>query len=428
MSTERKVTIIEPISQKIAAESTALPEKLRVAAYARVSTEQDEQQSSYEAQVDFYTRYIQSNPNWEFVSVFADEGITGTNTKKRDGFNLMIQKALNGEIDLILTKSISRFARNTVDTLQTVRELKAAGVEVIFEKENLHTFDPKCEVMLTIMSSLAQEESRSISENIRWGKQKNMRDGKVTMAYSHFLGYRKGEDGRPEIVEEEAEIVRQIYLMFLSGKTIRQIAEHLTRQGIPTPSGKVKWSVSTVKSILTNEKYKGDALLQKTYTVDYLTKEVRKNDGAMAQYLVENSHDPIIEPEVFDTVQEKLKRHCANRSKIRSSHPFANQIICGDCGAFYGHKVWHNRSNTERYDVWYCNHRYRQGETCQTPFLREDEIKAAFSAALSKKSGVKAEYSEQQWRSLVDTVIVYPGFRFIFHLNDESEIEVILAK
>lgn len=182
MSTERKVTIIEPISQKIAAESTALPDKLRVAAYARVSTEQDEQQSSYEAQVDFYTRYIQSNPNWEFVSVFADEGITGTNTKKRDGFNLMIQKALNGEIDLILTKSISRFARNTVDTLQTVRDLKAAGVEVIFEKENLHTFDPKCEVMLTIMSSLAQEESRSISENIRWSKQKNMRDGKVTMA------------------------------------------------------------------------------------------------------------------------------------------------------------------------------------------------------------------------------------------------------
>lgn len=424
MSTERKVTIIEPISQKVAAESTAVPDKLRVAAYARVSTEQDEQQSSYAAQVDFYTRYIQSNPNWKFVSVFADEGITGTNTKKRDGFNLMIQKALNGEIDLILTKSISRFARNTVDTLQTVRELKAAGVEVIFEKENLHTFDPKCEVMLTIMSSLAQEESRSISENIRWSKQKNMRDGKVTMAYSHFLGYRKGEDGRPEIVEEEAEIVRQIYSMFLSGKTIRHIAEHLTRQGIPTPSGKVKWSVSTVKSILTNEKYKGDALLQKTYTVDYLTKEVRKNDGTMAQYLVENSHDPIIEPEVFDMVQEKLKRHCANRSKIRSSHPFANRIICGDCGSFYGHKVWHNRNNTERYDVWYCNHRYHQGETCRTPFLREDEIKAAFSTALSQKNGVKAEYNEQQWRSQVESITVYPDRTMKFLFSDGTEVAV----
>ena len=218
MSTRRKVTIIEPVQNMVATAGTFLPDKLRVAAYARVSTEQDEQQSSYEAQVDFYTRHIKSNPNWEFVDVFADEGITGTNTKKRDGFNLMIQKAMNGEIDLILTKSISRFARNTVDTLQTVRKLKAAGVEVIFEKENLHTFDPKCEVMLTIMSSLAQEESRSISENIRWGKQKSMRDGNVYMAYSHFLGYRKGPDGRPEIVEKEAEIVRQIYELYLYGR------------------------------------------------------------------------------------------------------------------------------------------------------------------------------------------------------------------
>ena len=198
---------------------TSVTHKKKVAAYARVSTEQDEQQSSYEAQVDFYTRYIQSNPNWEFVAVFSDEGITGTNTRKRDGFNLMIQKAMNGEIDLILTKSISRFARNTVDTLQTVRKLKAAGVEVIFEKENLHTLDPKSEVMLTIMSSLAQEESRSISENVRWGKQKSMRDGKVSLAYSRFLGYKKGPDGRPEIVEEEAVIVRDIYNYFLSGKT-----------------------------------------------------------------------------------------------------------------------------------------------------------------------------------------------------------------
>ena len=216
MNTDRKVTIIEPIQQKIVVAETVAPEKLRVAAYARVSTEQDEQQSSYEAQVDFYTRYIKNNPNWDFVAVFADEGITGTNTKKRDGFNLMIQKAMNGEIDLILTKSISRFARNTVDTLQPVRNLKAAGVEKKKKKENLHTFDPKCEVMLTIMSSLAQEESRSMSENIRWGKQKSMQDGNVYMAYSHFLGYRKGPDGRPEIVEDEAKIVHQIYDCFLN--------------------------------------------------------------------------------------------------------------------------------------------------------------------------------------------------------------------
>ena len=210
---------------------------------------------------------------------------------------------MNGGIDIILTKSISRFARNTVDTLQTVRELKAVGVEVRFEKENLHTFDPKCEMMLTIMSSLAQEESRSISENVRWGKQKSMRDGKVSLAYSRFLGYKKGADGRPEIVEEEAAIIRKIYDLFLSGKTINEIAAILTNMGVLTPAGRAKWSVSTVRSILSNEKYKGEALLQKTFTVDYLTKEVRKNNGEVPSVRVRNSHEPIIEPEVFDRVQ-----------------------------------------------------------------------------------------------------------------------------
>ena len=428
MSTRRKVTIIEPVQNMVATAGTFLPDKLHVAAYARVSTEQDEQQSSYEAQVDFYTRHIKSNPNWEFVDVFADEGITGTNTKKRDGFNLMIQKAMNGEIDLILTKSISRFARNTVDTLQTVRKLKAAGVEVIFEKENLHTFDPKCEVMLTIMSSLAQEESRSISENIRWGKQKSMRDGNVYMAYSHFLGYRKGPDGRPEIVEKEAEIVRQIYELFLEGKTIRHIAEKLTSDGVLTPGGKTKWSVSTVKSILSNEKYKGDALLQKTYTVDYLTKEIRKNDGALAQYLVENSHEAIISPEVFDLVQKRLKKQSLYRTKLRDDSIFSNKLICGDCGGFYGHKVWHNRANTERYNVWYCNQKYSGLEKCQSPVLREVQIKKAFEILLAKIGQDKPIFTAEQWKNLVENVVVYAGLKFLFCLKDATEIEVVLEQ
>ena len=428
MNTERKVTIIEPIQQKIVAAETAAPEKLRVAAYARVSTEQDEQQSSYEAQVGFYTRYIKNNPNWNFVAVFAVVGITGTNTKKRDGFNLMIQKAMNGEIDLILTKSISRFARNTVDTLQTVRNLKAAGVEVIFEKENLHTFDPKCEVMLTIMSSLAQEESRSMSENIRWGKQKSMQDGNVYMAYSHFLGYRKGPDGRPEIVEEEAEIVHQIYDWFLNGKTIRHIAQQLTSRGVPTPGGKTKWSVSTVKSILTNEKYKGDALLQKTYTVDYLTKEIRKNDGALAQYLVENSHEAIISPEVFDLVQERLKKQSSYRTRLRDGSIFSNKLICGDCGGFYGHKVWHNRANTERYNVWYCNQKYSGLEKCQSPVLREVQIERAFEMLLAKIGQEKPIFTAEQWKKIVEEVVVYTGLKFLFRLKDATEIEIVLEQ
>lgn len=269
METTRKVHKIESTISLLGSLPSVIHQKKRVAAYARVSTDSDEQFTSYEAQVDFYTRYIQSNPEWEFVAVYADEGITGTNTKKREGFNRMIQDALAGKIDLILTKSISRFARNTVDSLTTIRQLKEKGIEAYFEKENIYTLDAKGEVMLTIMSSLAQEESRSISENVTWGKRRSMEDGKFSLAYKHFLGYEKGDDGLPKIVEEEAKIVRKIYELFLAGNTVRAIASQLTNEGIPTPSGKVRWSVSTIMSILQNEKYKGDALLQKTYTVDF---------------------------------------------------------------------------------------------------------------------------------------------------------------
>lgn len=427
MSKEMKITVIESTKQLIQNADDQLPQKLRVAAYARVSTEQDEQQSSYEAQVNYYTAYIQNNPDWEFVGVFADEGITGTNTKKRDGFNLMIEKALNGEIDLILTKSISRFARNTVDTLRIVRELKAAGVEVRFEKENLHTFDPKCELMLTILASLAQEESRSISENIRWGQQRSMQKGTVHMAYSCFLGYCKGKDGRPEIVEEEAEIVRSIYRMFLDGMTMRHIASYLTAQGILTPKKKHVWSVSTVRSILTNEKYRGDALLQKTYTTDYLTKKVKKNDGEVRQYLVENSHDPIIEPEVFELVQEKIEKQSGYRAKIRDNSPFSNKLICADCGGFYGHKVWHNHANTERYDVWYCNQKYTNAVKCQSPVLKQSEIKKAFEKVLLKTNSSDIQYSDSLWRELVDYIVIQDDRTLDFHLNSGQEVRVDLS-
>ena len=405
---------------------SAVARKKRVAAYARVSTEQDEQQSSYEAQVDFYIRHIKSNPDWEFVEVFADRGITGTNTKNRENFNRMIDLALNGGIDIILTKSISRFARNTVDTLQTVRELKAVGVEVRFEKENLHTFDPKCEMMLTIMSSLAQEESRSISENVRWGKQKSMRDGKVSLAYSRFLGYKKGADGRPEIVEEEAAIIRKIYDLFLSGKTINEIAAILTNMGVLTPAGRTKWSVSTVRSILSNEKYKGEALLQKTFTVDYLTKEVRKNNGEVPSVRVRNSHEPIIEPEVFDRVQSMLATSAKRRAKVRTKLPFAGKLICGDCGSFYGHKVWRLRSTGERYNVWYCNHKYDGDRACESPRLRDEEVKAAFEKMLQKCSDPNPVYTDEKWNELVESVKVCRGGHLIFTLTEGRVVKVTL--
>ena len=233
----------------------------KVAGYARVSADSEEQLTSYEAQVDYYTKFIRSNPDWEFVDVYTDEGISATNTRHRDGFNRMIADALAGRIDLIVTKSVSRFARNTVDSLTAVRKLKEHGTEVYFEKEGIYTFDSKGELLITIMSSLAQEESRSISENVTWGQRKRFADGKVSLPYKSFLGYCKGPDGLPEIVPKEAEIVRDIYKLFIQGKTVNWIATYLTAKGIPTPRGKEKWQTSTIESILTNEKYKGSAVL-----------------------------------------------------------------------------------------------------------------------------------------------------------------------
>ena len=305
-----------------------------------------------------------------------------------------------------------------------MRDLKAAGIEVWFEKENLHTFDPKCEMMLTIMSSLAQEESRSISENVRWGQQQSMRKGKVHLAYSHFLGYKKGEDGRPEIIEEEAAIIRDIYNMFISGESINNIAAKLTEKGIPTPFGKRKWSVSTVRSILSNEKYKGEALLQKTYTVDYLTKEVRKNTGEVPFVRVRNSHEPIIDPEVFDHVQEMLAKQTKRRATVYSKHPFAGKLICADCGATFGHKVWRLRSTGEHYDVWYCNHKYDGDTPCTTPYFRESEIKSAFERMLARLGETDTSYSDDRWRELIDSLTVYPDGHLKFLLKSGDEIEI----
>lgn len=379
--------------------------KRRVAAYARVSTDSDEQLSSYGAQVDFYTQYIQGNPEWEFVNVYTDEGISGTNTKKREGFNRMVADALAGRIDLILTKSISRFARNTVDTLTTVRKLKEKNVEVYFEKENIYTMDAKGEVMITIMSSLAQEESRSISENVTWGKRKSMADGKFSLAYKSFLGYEKGEDGLPKIVEEEAKIVREIYRLFLEGQTVRMIADGLTKKGIPTPMGKEKWRVSTIMSILTNEKYKGVALLQKTYVADFLTKRIKQNHGEIPQYYIKNSHPAIIDPETFDLVQNEIERRRPNRHKLHRSSPFTAKIICGDCGSYYGRKVWHSNTKNRKY-VWRCNQKYDMKTHCSTPNLSEHMIQTAFIEAFNQILGDKEQYLtrfEQMLPLLADT-------------------------
>ena len=380
MTMAKAVTIIPATKNIFTALPTVLLSKRRVGAYARVSTDSDEQFTSYEAQVDYYTRYIQSREDWEFVKVYTDEGITGTNTKRRDGFNQMVQDALDGKIDLIVTKSVSRFARNTVDSLVTVRKLKEHGVEVYFEKENIFTFDGKGELLITIMSSLAQEESRSISENVTWGHRKRFADGKVTIAYKHFLGYEKGEDGKPKVNEEEAKVVRLIYKLFLEGKTSTGICKPLEHLGIRSPGGRSKWSESTVTSILQNEKYKGDALLQKTFTVDFLTKKTKVNEGEVPQYYVENNHEAIITPIEFDMVQAEIARRKQLGRNYSGSGIFASKLICGDCGGFYGQKVWHS-NDPYRKTIWRCNSKFRKGQKCKTPSLTEGQIKSLFIEA-----------------------------------------------
>ena len=379
----RKVTVIPPTISLQTHLPTTQKVKRKVAGYARVSTDFEEQLTSYEAQVDYYTKYIQEREDWEFVKVYTDEGISALNTKHRDGFNRMVADALDGKIDLIVTKSVSRFARNTVDSLTTVRKLKEKGVEVFFEKENIYTLDSKGELLITIMSSLAQEESRSISENVTWGQRKRMADGKVSLPYKHFLGYRKGADGLPEIVPEEAEIVRNIYRWFMEGKTPTGIARTLTEQGVPTPAGKEQWCSSTVKSILTNEKYKGSALLQKRFTVDFLTKKSKVNEGEVPQYYIEESHPAIIVPEEFELVQAELLRRQNLRRQYNGKSVFAARLVCGDCGNFFGAKVWHSNSKYKR-TIWQCNAKFKGESKCTTPHLYEQRIQELFLEALGR--------------------------------------------
>nr|WP_052008888.1 recombinase family protein [Clostridium butyricum] len=340
---------------------------------------------------------MKSKLEWEFIDVYSDEGISATSTKKREGLKKMIDDALSGKIDLIITKSVSRFARNTVDTLTTVRKLKDKGVEVYFEKENIYTMDSKGELLITIMSSLAQEESRSISENVTWGQRKRFADGKVSLPYKQFLGYEKGENGLPKIVESEAKTVRLIYKMFLEGTAATTIARYLSDNKIPSPAGKKVWSESTIRSILHNEKYKGDAILQKSFTVDFLTKKKKINEGEVPQYYVENSHPAIISAEVFDLAQAEFEKRRKDRGLRRSRSCFSGKIICGECGSFYGNKTWHSNSKYRKV-VWRCNHKYDNNEKCKTPHIYEDKLKdlfiKAFNEMIENKDEILRDYKE----------------------------------
>jgi len=388
--TEKNITVI-PARKRVG--STVAKEKvkkLRVAAYCRVSTETEEQNSSYEVQVAHYTEFIKKNAKWEFAGIFADDGISGTNTKKREEFNRMIEECMEGNIDLVITKSISRFARNTLDCLKYIRQLKDKNISVYFEKENINTTDAKGEVLLTIMASLAQQESQSLSQNVKLGLQYRYQQGKVQVNHKRFMGYTKDEDGNLIIVPEEAEIIKRIYREYLEGKSLTGIGRELEKDGILTAANKSKWRPETIKKILQNEKYIGDALLQKTITVDFLTKKRVKNEGHVPQYYVENSHEAIIPKELFLQVQEEVHRRSniytgADKNKRNYSSKYALSAItfCGDCGDIYRRVYWNIHGRKEF--VWRCVTRIEQGpEVCKNRTVKEDELYDAVMTAINR--------------------------------------------
>lgn len=382
----RSITLIPARAANEVTENNGIVhiQKKKVAAYCRVSTDQDEQLNSFEAQRSYYTEHILSNPNYELAGIFADEGISGTNTKNREQFNAMIKACKEGKIDLILTKSISRFARNTLDCLNYVRELKQLGIGIYFEKENIDTLDAKGEVLLTILSSLAQEESRSISENSTWGVRRRFEQGKVTINETKFLGYEKDRNGNIVIDRKQALIIKRIYREFLQGKGTGHITKDLEKDKVKNWNGTTKWYTSTIESILQNEKYKGDALLQKSYTVDFLSKKRAKNHGEVTQYYVEESHPAIIDPEAWEAVQlefERRRKFCEEHfiKKLDTRVPFSGKLICSQCGNVYGRKTWIQPTGVQR-KVWMCSTRYKTKgvKGCGTGHVDEETLKKVF--------------------------------------------------
>ncbi|WP_330397106.1 recombinase family protein [Anaerovirgula multivorans] len=411
------------------------PQNQKMAAYCRVSTDQLEQLSSYEAQVNYYTTFIENHPYYTLAGIYADEGISGTNTKKRDQFNKMIEDCKEGKIDMIITKSISRFARNTLDCLNYVRQLKDIGVGIIFEKENINTLDAKGEVLLTILSSLAQDESRSISENSTWGIRRRFEQGKLHINHTKFLGYEKDEEGNLIINESQAKIVRRIYKDFLDGKGANRIARELEEEGIINWNRKAKWYESSIRNMLTNEKYKGDALLQKTYTVDFLSKKRTENNGEIPQYYVEESHPAIIDKEMWEAVQLEMERRkafvkehgIAKLDYATVKNPFAGRIICGNCGSTFGRKVWNSRDERLKRIIWRCNKKYeRKGKkSCNSNHIDNKVLYLAFVNTFNAMIENK-DYFMDKWKQRLesDNVLVrYKANQFIRILVDAEPVE-----
>ena len=420
---QRIVTIIPA---KPIAEQEAMKRRLQVAAYCRVSTEEEEQQSSYEAQCSYYTDKIMTNPEWTMAGIFADEGITGTSTKKRDDFNRMIRKCKKKKIDLILTKSISRFARNTLDTIKYTRMLRAMGIGIYFEKENINTLDMDSEMLITMLGAFAQAESESISRNVAWGKRQAIREGKVYVNFNQLYGYYLQEDRTPGIKQQEAEVVKFIFGQYMLGDSTRMIARKLDEDGIPTRSGKVRWEPATIKSILKNEKYCGDVLAQKTFKECVIGGKVQKNTGQLPQVLVQNNHPAIISRELFYAVQEEIKRRTAakspsaksatGRSCYASKYALSERLVCGECGTLYRRCTWNIRGKKKI--VWRCVSRLDHGtKYCkQSPTMEETALQRAIMNAVNSTMDSR----EDLVKGITDTVILMlkPKENAVFTLGE----------
>ena len=388
---------------------------LKVAAYCRVSTDDKEQKTSYEAQIQYYTNKINKNPDWQMAGIFADVGITGIQAKKRPEFLKMIRLCRQRKIDIILTKSLSRFARNTVDSLKYIRELKELGIAVISEKENINTLTAESEMLITIMSCFAQAESESISKNVSWGVRQSFKNGNVPIKYKTLLGYKKGADGLPEIVPEEAEIVRLIYRSYLDGMSLKQIADTLNSRGLRTKHKNAAWQIEIVKSILVNEKYSGDALLQKTYVTDCITKKTRKNNGELPMYLVKNHHEPIISRADFNRVQEEMARRSAKRviadkltkteqGKYSAKYALSELLICGECGEHYRRVTWTAKGFKEI--KWRCVSRIQYGKKkCHSsPTVDEQALHRAIVSAVNEFCTVKDDVAKALRESITEVL------------------------
>ncbi len=399
MTDEKPRVIIIPPKPELQ-QTTTVTKQLRVAAYCRVSTKEEEQASSYEAQCEYYTDKIMSNKEWTMAGIFADEGITGTSTKKRTEFLRMIRQCKQKKIDLILTKSIQRFARNTLDCINYTRILRQFGIGVLFEKENINSLPPDSEFMITMYGAMAQSDSESISGNIRRGRQMHAKVGTLKIPCHWLYGYKKDADGKFCIIPEQAEVVREIYERYKDGASLRNLKDWLEGNQIKTVLGTADWSISVIKGILTNEKYCGDVLLQKTFCTDVISKKIVKNVGQMAQYYMPDHHEAIVSREQYNAVKAEMARRSALRSPSKeavtgrscytSKYALSDRLFCGECGTLYRRKTRNVKGNI--YHEWRCISRLEYGKKyChESPTLREIPLQSAILAAINSAMSDKA--------------------------------------